>query len=503
MNNDAELLKQYLDEGSESAFEELVSRYVDMVYSIALRHVNRDEALAKDICQIVFLHLVQKADKLPQGILLGGWLHRDTCFVAAQSIRTENRRRAREQEAVQLNTNDDEFIWEKLESSLDDAIRSLPEIERQAIILRYFQHHSLHTVGETLGTSEDAARMRIVRALEKLKTFFKKRGLDCTTTVLASLLTTKAVQAAPVGLANALASSALSNFTTGIPASNFFAQINTMAKIKTVLLGSAVVIGLTLPAIHLFQSNQAMKERISSLEKSQEDANLLRIENKRLKDSLVDSNELNRLRNDQIAYFKLRRESEKTNQKLKDLKSSLARTQNVPEDQISAMEGNISKVKTRCTLSPNETLSMRLPATDHDNGREMFLFLTPSVNQGDSTRISYTTKWAYAPSEFWSNHGFKQDSDENVPSLSNLQASEILKELESDKEAQIYTGNIIEMQGKTAHISIGQVPIGTGHQQKPITVEHALDIQGNITEGGFDLNLVIERKTFAPEKIAD
>ena len=100
-------------------------------------------------------------------------------------------------------------------------------------------------------------------------------------------------------------------------------------------------------------------------------------------------------------------------------------------------------------------------------------------------------------------HGFKQDSDENVPSLSNLQASEILKELESDKEAQIYTGNIIEMQGKTAHISIGQVPIGTGHQQKPITVEHALDIQGNITEGGFDLNLVIERKTFAPEKIAD
>ena len=179
--------------------------------------------------------------------------------------------------------------------------------------------------------------MRIVRALEKLKTFFKKRGLDCTTTVLASLLTTKAVQAAPVGLANALASSALSNFTTGIPASNFFAQINTMAKIKTVLLGSAVVIGLTLPAIHLFQSNQAMKERISSLEKSQEDANLLRIENKRLKDSLVDSNELNRLRNDQIAYFKLRRESEKTNQKLKDLKSSLARTQNVPEDQISAM----------------------------------------------------------------------------------------------------------------------------------------------------------------------
>ena len=107
MTDDAKLLRQYAEEDSEAAFGELVERYCNLVYSAALRRVAGDTQLAEDVAQRVFTVLARMARRLPQNVLLGGWLYRHTCFVAAQAVRTEQRRRRREQTAAEMNATND------------------------------------------------------------------------------------------------------------------------------------------------------------------------------------------------------------------------------------------------------------------------------------------------------------------------------------------------------------------------------------------------------------
>ncbi|HXJ58292.1 MAG TPA: sigma factor [Verrucomicrobiae bacterium] len=81
------LLLDYAQSGSETAFGELVSRYLNLVYSVALRRVSGDAHLAEDVAQTVFTDLARKGRSLPPDIMLGGWLHRHTCFVASTVMR--------------------------------------------------------------------------------------------------------------------------------------------------------------------------------------------------------------------------------------------------------------------------------------------------------------------------------------------------------------------------------------------------------------------------------
>ncbi len=209
--NDAELLRKYTRERSEEAFAELVSRYLDLVYSAALRQVGGDAHLAEDVAQTVFAALAKKAYRLPAGVVLGGWLYRHTCFVAWQTIRSERRRRLREEEVFQMNSQDAtaEPNWQELAPFLDKAMQRLGETDRNAIVLRYYERHDLNTVGSALGVTEDAAKKRVSRALEKLRGYFNRRGLTLSAAALASLLGTKAVSAAPVGLKTGIAMQAL------------------------------------------------------------------------------------------------------------------------------------------------------------------------------------------------------------------------------------------------------------------------------------------------------
>ena len=116
MTNDQQLLRQYILDHSESALGELVSRHIDLVYATALRRVGGDAHLAQDVTQLVFIHLARNAWRLPSEIPLAGWLHRHTCFTASTTVRTERRRRKREQVAVELGalTDNMEPPWEAL-----------------------------------------------------------------------------------------------------------------------------------------------------------------------------------------------------------------------------------------------------------------------------------------------------------------------------------------------------------------------------------------------------
>ena len=83
----------------EAAFRALVERHVRVVQATALRVLAGDAHAAQDVTQAVFTHLARNAAKLPRGVLLGGWLHQHTYFLALNFVRAENRRRARERTA--------------------------------------------------------------------------------------------------------------------------------------------------------------------------------------------------------------------------------------------------------------------------------------------------------------------------------------------------------------------------------------------------------------------
>src|SRR2546428_4325731 len=198
--DDLELLGEYKNRHSEAAFTTLVERHAGLVYSAALRQV-RDPHLAEEVTQAVFIILARKAHTIRRGASLCGWLYRTARFTACDALKTQFRRQKREQEAAQMQTTaTNDPGWEELAPLLDDAMAQLREKDRNAVLLRYFRNMSLAEVGETLGVTPDSARMRVARALDKLRCLLTRRGVMMSATGVAGLLSANAVQAAPSGL---------------------------------------------------------------------------------------------------------------------------------------------------------------------------------------------------------------------------------------------------------------------------------------------------------------
>lgn len=214
--SDAELLHEYVSEKSEPAFRLLVERYLPLVYAAALRQVH-DAALAQDVAQVVFIILARKAARLSPGTLIPGWLFRTTRHTAAKAIRTEWRRRRREQEALQMQITHPEDVWQQVAPVLDAALAQLNETDRGAVLLHYFQNKRLRDVGLALGITEDAAQKRVTRAVSKLRQILLKRGVVLPAVALPGLLMSHGVLAAPSYLTTEIVAAALSKGT--LPAS--------------------------------------------------------------------------------------------------------------------------------------------------------------------------------------------------------------------------------------------------------------------------------------------
>jgi len=234
MNTDSELLTRYTESGDEAAFGEVVRRYLDMVYSVALRMAMGDSPLAQDVTQIVFTDLTRKARTLAGRETLAGWLHTSTRYTASNVIRSERRRRARELEAFTMheNTSESDINWEQLRPLLDESIGQLDEGDRDVIVLRFFQNKSHRDVGTELGLSENSANKRVERALEKLRDYFSRRGITVSSALLATAMSGNSVQAAPMGFADKVAAASLTG-TVGGGLGSIFLIMNT--KIKTIL----------------------------------------------------------------------------------------------------------------------------------------------------------------------------------------------------------------------------------------------------------------------------
>ena len=184
MNNDADLLRRYATEGSEAAFTELVRRHVDLVYGAALRRTSGNTHAAADVAQQVFTTLARKARLLSRHTVLAAWLHTATRNAALNLMISEQRRKVREYDAIATNQaaaeNNPTVDWDRLRPVLDAAIDELPETDRASVVLRFLDRRPFAEIGAALKVSEDAARMRTDRALDKLRSALARRGITST-----------------------------------------------------------------------------------------------------------------------------------------------------------------------------------------------------------------------------------------------------------------------------------------------------------------------------------
>lgn len=254
-NTDAELLRRYAEVKSEAAIAELVRRHLDLVYSAALRRLGGDYHRAADVAQQVFTTLARDAQKLSGHGVLTAWLYAATRHAAIDLIRAEQRRATREQEATAMQNlfaAAPDADWAKLRPVLDGVMDELSNADRTAVLLRFFEKRPFADIGTALNLSEDAARMRVERALDKLHALLAKRGITSTAGALGAVLTHQAVAAAPSGLAAGIVGAVLSE-TVGAGASAGVLAFMSSTKITlTLAVAAALAIGGA-----LFQSNRA------------------------------------------------------------------------------------------------------------------------------------------------------------------------------------------------------------------------------------------------------
>jgi RNA polymerase sigma factor (sigma-70 family) len=265
--NDQVLLRAYARRRCEASFSELVHHHVDFVHSTALR-ILRDPSLAEEVTQRVFLALAHHSAKLQERVSITGWLHETARNLAINTVRSEERRRQREQETAAMNHPDtNDALWAQLAPRLDEALAQLNAIERDVLLWRYFERHTAAEIGGRLGLSPEAAQKRVARALGRLRGILAERGLSAPTANLAALISAHAVQSAPVGLA-ATAIAAASATSAAFPATSTLQIL--MASTKTKLSVAALLAAsVTTPLVLQYQANARLREQVAQLRAEQ------------------------------------------------------------------------------------------------------------------------------------------------------------------------------------------------------------------------------------------
>ncbi len=310
MNDDSELLHRYVAEGAEDAFAELVRRHLNLVYSAALRQVNGDAHLAADITQQVFTDLARKAAVLANHRLLAGWLFTSTRFAAAKAVRGEQRRRAREQKAQMMQELSSDpaaaLDWDRVRPVLDEVIDELSDSDREAILMRFFAGRDYAGVGAKLNLNDNAARMRVERALDKLRALLERRGVTSTSAALAAAMASQAVLAAPAGLVATVTGAALAGAGAGAGVAASTVVFMSATKLQIGMAAALAVAGSTGFVIQA-NTNAALRDELEALRRQRASFAAVRADDEQRAKTAA---EIMELRRDDAEFARLRDEAE-------------------------------------------------------------------------------------------------------------------------------------------------------------------------------------------------
>jgi RNA polymerase sigma factor (sigma-70 family) len=244
--NESNLVQAFRRERSEAAFAELVRRYAGLVYTVAKRRVNNG-SLAEDITQLVFIRLAKSPPDCTSDAELAAWLHRTAINVAIDAWRSETRRREREKKVLAMETPAPENqIESEILPKLDEALDQLDHDDRHALLLRFYGKKAMREVGIALGVSEDAAKMRVSRAIGKLRAQLGI-GTICSVAVLATLLAERSVEAAPSQLVSRLAALKLP-VPAGVESLGGISRFKFVCSAIGIVMATALIIHLLHPS---------------------------------------------------------------------------------------------------------------------------------------------------------------------------------------------------------------------------------------------------------------
>ncbi len=512
-SSDPQLLRDYVERRSEAAFAELVRRHVDLVHSAALRMV-RDPHQAKDVTQNTFVALSHQAHQLTERAVLSGWLHRTAQNIAAQTVRTEVRRHAREKEAAAMSeifTNESEAEWDHIAPHLDAALTDLNESDRDVLMLRYFERKSAKEMAQLLGISDEAAQKRASRAMERVREFFAKQGIKVSASGLAAAVATNAVQAAPIGLATAittataLAGSALSTSSLAVVTKNVAMTLLQKIAISTTLV---IAVGTGLYEAHrvstLQKELQTLRSQNDSASRQNQkpgESSLPKISEAELARLQADQREAIKLRGDIAALKRDLAESKKTNPppQPEPSPSPILKTEPLPEENPEVLVFKTEQITAR--IFPGQALIVG--GWESPRGKRIFAYLQPKLDPASPNQIVVASKWA----EF-SNEAAERLEIGNLPDKSGQQTSvlpensfeEIVKKLTGEPGVDFLSGPVLTTSsGRQARVSATETrPTTSGD----VNFGPQIDVIPTIGEDGH-IELVLQASLTESRKFED
>ncbi|HEV2694422.1 MAG TPA: sigma-70 family RNA polymerase sigma factor [Verrucomicrobiae bacterium] len=292
--SDFEWLQQFARAGNQNAFRDIVGRHINLVFATAL-HKTGDAGGAEEISQNVFGILARKAWQFAPNDSLPAWLHKTTLLESKSWLRGEMRRRRREQAAVELGTtmktSEEQAAFNALVPLLDEALMSLREKDRAALLLRFYEKQPLNTLGATLGVSEDAAQKRVQTALEKLSQFFQRRGYKTASVAAATAALQHTATSVSAATVSTVASAVLQTAPPALAGLGvWLARLATLTKAQTV---AVCVMVAAVPVLWQWSEQRdaraALMQAKAKLVAAQNDFSMLQTEKRQLDESAAHS----------------------------------------------------------------------------------------------------------------------------------------------------------------------------------------------------------------------
>lgn len=487
---DQQLIQDYLERSTEAAFAELVRRYVDLVYCVAHR-ITGNRHTAEDVTQATFVALARHAWQLRDRFVLAGWLHRTARNLAAKTIRTNVRRRAREQEVALMNegvSSCQNDCWEEIAPWLDWALAQLNDSDRDVVVLRFFQRKSDQEIGLSMGLTEAAAQRRVSRAVERLRKSFAKQGISVSGGILVAAVSANAIQAAPAGLAAAI--STAGSLAVSATSSSPWQLIMTTLKAKHLAL-TLIAVLLVLTAYLCFRNialrNQLEQARLTELSASHAEDTTSGAAEPR-----ITAEDRQRFRKEHLELLSLRGRVAQLSRELRERDARQVAPVDTPADQDSILFS--ASVTNRIPLG--NTLAV---GGWHQKEMRGYLLLTPEIARGEtaseSERLIVKSVVIAAPEAFWSQIGWGDaKSDLRRSTLSGLMNGEevelLLQALKETKGAEISNQSISK--------GADGERLGIGFSVADDTESGALmgvDVQPRISPGGQSVDLEVQPST--------
>ncbi|WP_346725813.1 RNA polymerase sigma factor [Alteribacter keqinensis] len=182
MPTDEELIKEIKD-GSQAAMEVLVKKHYKTVFAYIYRKIG-DHHLAYDLTQDVFVKMMKALDQYKNDGKFTHWLSRIAVNHCRDYFRSRPyKQQNRENELNPLIPDHKQNVWDMLSKKEDSekvktAIKELPEMQREAIILKYYHEMKINEIATITDSKEATVKSRLKQGVGKLKALLQGGNRD-------------------------------------------------------------------------------------------------------------------------------------------------------------------------------------------------------------------------------------------------------------------------------------------------------------------------------------